>query len=181
MGVKPALRSLIVGCAVGAVLFATCGADGTRAGQQPLVSEPSTTSDRSPVPVAEAVARLQTIVRGMASAALPVGPWTEELADSNGGPATDVCDDAEGNATEYRVGPFAMVGPFDSGADPAENKALLDRVETYLTAQGYSAARATPVGSAGRVSGSRDGFFVALTIPANAMQIVAEGTTPCVR
>jgi hypothetical protein len=75
-----------------------------------------------------AVARLQTIVKGMAAAALPDGRWREHLADTKGGAATDVCDTGRG-----------------------------------------------------RPAGSKDGFSVDVHLPADAMQIVGEGTTPCVR
>jgi hypothetical protein len=172
------VRLLVIG-ALSAVLLSACGTNGSTTAQQRSVSD-QPTSERSPIPLADAVARLQATVRGIAAAGLPDGQWTEQPADSEGGPATDVCDDERGRPTDYRIVPYSMIGRFDSGPDPAATRALLDRVQVYLWSQGYSPKRATPVGSAGRVAGSKDGFFVALTIPANATQPVVEGTTPCV-
>jgi hypothetical protein len=73
-----------------------------------------------------------------------------------------------------------MTAAFDT-SDAVRNAELLSRVEEYLSAKGFDAGRAKPIGSAGRVAGSMDGFFVDIHLPEHATQIVVEGSTPCVR
>lgn len=162
---------------------AACGSGTQRAPTDGATASGGASIDTSSSSFGEAVTHLQSLVRGLAAAALPGGQWAEHLPDSGDdlGGAIDVCQDDRGNDTDFKIVPYTMTATYDTAASDAENAALLQRARDFLEGQGLQTTLSTPIGSAGRVAGRGDGFVVSIELPTRSQRIVAAGNTPCVR